>query len=111
MNILDVNIWTTPLTQFYVLDYSYPTYTTLQAAGLELTDVQQKAEYLQYVDNNAWMGGADNIENVVLSERYGEKLLKELEQAGVIVRFMAHKTVPRFHEEKWQSTNNIKAVK
>lgn len=108
MNILDVNIWTTPLATYYVLPYDYNSYKAIEYSGIDLEDMKIKASYLQYSDVSITSLYDSSIENIILSVSYGDKLLTELERSGVVVRFLAKKSVPRFHETEWQKTNNIR---
>lgn len=111
VNILDVGIWTTPLAKYYVLDYSYNTNSVLKdGAGLDIDFVKTKSEYIKYVPDPFSSSRRDCEEALIISESYGDKLFKELEEKNVVVRFVSKETRPRFHEEKWQNTNNIKRV-
>lgn len=108
MNILDYTIWTTPLSRYVVIDCSYATGAVLAHAGIDADALYKSALYEQIVEGLHY---GQSLQNLLFTEQYADKLFSELETAGVIIRLMGKEMKPRFHEEQWQRTNNLKRRK
>jgi hypothetical protein len=91
MEILDFSIWTTPYRKLAVTDQQ-----KLKDAKMDFQATYYRKE-----------PGRSHFHDAILSEREFQRIMREAERSGMMVRIMEEKAVPRFEEKAWQDANGV----
>lgn len=93
-SIVEIELWYSPLAQLVVLDMEV--FNAISSQGVEFTNAE-------FVEKPEYSSGHSRM---IFSGVEGEKVLETIDRLNLFC-VKKGKSVPRFHEEAWQTLNRI----